>query len=168
MKKIPFVSFHRATPEDCLILFEWRNDPLVRKNSVSSNPVGWQEHETWFRTKLCDSQVAFYILLVEGKGPIGQVRVDLNGSEGFVSITVAPEVRGCGYGLGGLKAVVDYMVQEKQVFKLRALVQQDNMPSQRVFLQNSFVCKGKRLIDGRCFFEFELFLKKKSYKQKFF
>ncbi|MCX5679375.1 MAG: GNAT family N-acetyltransferase [Candidatus Omnitrophica bacterium] len=155
MKEGPVIYFRPAALEDCRKIFDWRNNPAARDNSLSSEPVSWQDHERWFKAKVFDPKTLFYVLLAENEKPVGQIRIDLDGSEGIISITVAPEARGRGYGDKGLKAVVDHIFQEKRLSRLVALVKEDNVSSQKIFSNNSFIPNGKRLVGGRSFLEFE-------------
>ena len=34
--------------KDMKLLFDWRNDEVVRKNSFSTEPIDWEEHVSWF------------------------------------------------------------------------------------------------------------------------
>ena len=53
----------RATLEDCEILYEWRNDELVRKNSFCQEYIEQEEHIKWLRNFLDDKLCRIYILI---------------------------------------------------------------------------------------------------------
>ena len=42
----------KATIEDRDLLFQWANDPLVRKNSFSTAEIAYEEHVDWYNRVL--------------------------------------------------------------------------------------------------------------------
>jgi L-amino acid N-acyltransferase YncA len=90
-----------ATMQDARLLWQWRNDPVTRAASLSSEEVSWDDHLGWLAESL--TRTDRMLLVVEDQvssgGSVGTVRWDLRLlSQGVreweVSITVAPERRG--------------------------------------------------------------------------
>ncbi|MBI4644486.1 MAG: UDP-2,4-diacetamido-2,4,6-trideoxy-beta-L-altropyranose hydrolase, partial [Deltaproteobacteria bacterium] len=57
------ITLRAAVKDDCRMLWEWANDPEVRKNSFSSDPIPWEQHVSWFESKLRDPGYLFFIVL---------------------------------------------------------------------------------------------------------
>jgi RimJ/RimL family protein N-acetyltransferase len=87
-----------ATENDAELLFEWRNDPVTRENSIVGAPVTWEGHIAWLQASLTNPNR--HILLGSAAGcKVGMVRLDIN-DDGTceLSWTVAPDLRGRGFG----------------------------------------------------------------------
>ena len=54
------IYLRRVKETDMKLLFDWRNNELVRKNSFCMDPVEWNEHVKWFNTTLVKSSVLFF------------------------------------------------------------------------------------------------------------
>lgn len=79
-------------------MFEWRNDPLTRANSINAELVKWQDHLKWLSINL----TKVYIAELENVS-IGTIRID--GDE--LSWTIMPEARGKGYAQKMIRLVLD-------------------------------------------------------------
>lgn len=77
------MEYRPATLSDAKLLFEWRNDPLTRKNSCNTHKISWEEHLNWFH----NAKNVFIALLDEK--PIGTIRFE--GTE--LSWTISPDYR---------------------------------------------------------------------------
>ena len=60
-----FLYLRQAGVEDRKLLFDWRNDPLVRRNSFTTDPIAWEDHVRWFGRLMDDPQARQYILMAE-------------------------------------------------------------------------------------------------------
>lgn len=110
-----------ARMTDAKILFEWRNDPLTREMSRSSDPVDWESHIAWLEARLALPRPRLHIVEKFGQ-PIGTFRID--GDE--ISYTIAPEHRGKGLA-------VSMLVEARRMFgSLRAEIYQRNVASIKV------------------------------------
>ncbi|WP_414471782.1 GNAT family N-acetyltransferase [Microvirga sp. M2] len=83
---------------DARVLFDWRNDPLTRAMSRTTDPVEWDRHVAWLTRRLEAPEPHLYIAEVDGR-PVGTIRID--GEE--VSYTVTPSERGKGYAVEMLR-----------------------------------------------------------------
>ena len=122
---------------DCRLLFDWANDPEVRKNSFSTEPIPYEIHVSWFQRKLEDSACMMFIYMV-GSEPAGQVRVELENGAGLISYSIAKEFRGKGYGKKMLLEIEEKLVGQVEV--LNAQVKTDNKASQFVFERLGYQC----------------------------
>lgn len=91
------ITLRRATMDDAITLYAWRNDSTTRAMFRNSGEVSWREHRAWLRDVFEDLN---RILWVAERDSIlvGTARLDRNGDEVEVSVTVAPEARGDGVG----------------------------------------------------------------------
>ncbi|MFA5097249.1 MAG: GNAT family N-acetyltransferase [Candidatus Margulisiibacteriota bacterium] len=92
------IILRKAEIMDCRDVFEWRNDPAVRNMSLDQRPIKDTDHDKWFNNSLKNPDRDLIIAESEGK-KIGVVRVDrLNEYSGEISINLAPDSRGKGFG----------------------------------------------------------------------
>lgn len=123
----------RATTEDCELLFQWANDPLVRQNSFSSAEILWEEHQAWFHALLNRADCGQYIYMCDGQ-PTGQARVTVSGREAEVGYSICAQKRGMGHGKRMLQQLEDVVREEfPQVDVLVAKVKTGNIVSQNAF-----------------------------------
>jgi RimJ/RimL family protein N-acetyltransferase len=131
------VTLRPVREEDSGLLFEWRNDADAIRLSGTGRPVTREDHETWFAARLADPRG--YLWIAEETGnPVAQVRVDVNGRMGVVSIAVDAAYRGRGFGTEVLRQMVSEMADQTRVILLCALVHPDNGPSVRAFEKAGF------------------------------
>jgi UDP-2,4-diacetamido-2,4,6-trideoxy-beta-L-altropyranose hydrolase len=131
-----------ATPGDAAQLLEWRNEPDVVRFSMSSRPVEPSEHSQWLAARL-DGPGGRLWIAEEAGDPVGQVRVDVAGGTGTVSIAVAPAHRGRGVGSRVVRALLVEMEPDLEVRELRALVHPENAASLRAFVRAGFQDTGR-------------------------
>jgi RimJ/RimL family protein N-acetyltransferase len=127
----------QASLSDARTMFEWRNDPVTRSNSRSSEPVAWAEHERWLVDALNSEKC--YLLVIDRDGTsVGTVRWDhLDGDDWEVSITVAPSVRGRGWAIAILRAGERALPAAGA--RLIATIHADNEASRRLFERAGYV-----------------------------
>lgn len=121
----------RATAADRDDLFAWRNDPVTQRASKSSAPIEPETHAAWFAAALASPDLVIYIGY-SGANKIGSIRFDRVGEAGdnyLVSIMIAPEQRGRGFGKALLRAGIDMMPGAP----LNAEIASDNLASRRIF-----------------------------------
>lgn len=140
-----------ATHADAALLLEWRNDPEAVRFSLTGRTVGASPHASWLAARLAGNTPRLWIA-EEGRDPVGQVRVDLDGATGTVSIAVAPAHRGKGVGTGILHALLVEMEADPEVGTLQATVHADNAASLRAFERAGFQARNGR---GHRFVVFE-------------
>jgi RimJ/RimL family protein N-acetyltransferase len=77
-----------ATLDDAQTLFDWRNDPLTRAMSKTSEAVEWEKHLCWLSLRISRQEPHLYIAEINGT-PAGTLRIDGDA----LSYTVAPNYR---------------------------------------------------------------------------
>lgn len=65
-----------AAQADEDLLFRWANDPQVRANSFSTEPISHVEHHRWFHECLTDANRLLLIATDADGCPVGQIRFD--------------------------------------------------------------------------------------------
>ncbi|MBE9237325.1 UDP-2,4-diacetamido-2,4,6-trideoxy-beta-L-altropyranose hydrolase [Anabaena aphanizomenioides LEGE 00250] len=121
---------------DQWLYYTWVNEPEVRRQSLQSDPIIWEEHQSWFHRKLADSHC--YLGVLEANNlPVGQIRFQLQDHEGVIDYSLDVLVRGRGWAT----SLVQLGIQALKSFTpkyLRADVKINNAASKAVFLRLGF------------------------------
>lgn len=135
--------------EDCRLLWEWVNDPVVRVSSFSTSPIPWDKHVAWFRDRRSDPN-CYMCLVLDNEGvPVGQVRLDVvDGRRVEVHINIAPDRHGRGYGAEALRIVCRRFREVRNVSEVVAHIKPDNTASIRAFEKAGFVSQGRTQVRG--------------------
>jgi UDP-2,4-diacetamido-2,4,6-trideoxy-beta-L-altropyranose hydrolase len=128
------IHLRPATHDDARLLFEWANDPEVRAVSFNSDPIPWPDHERWFHSRLANTNAVLFIAQNDKEQPIGVARFEIAAGVATISITVAANFRGRGYGSQLIELASEMVLQRPDVTAVRALVKPDNIASARAFL----------------------------------
>lgn len=119
-------------------LFQWRNHPEVRKNSLNSELILWQQHQTWFNNKINDPKSITYIAFYCEK-KIGSIRFDEKEDLVRISVMVNPDYFGQGFGSKIIKLGSEKFIEEKKINKpLIAEIKKDNIASIKAFQKAGF------------------------------
>ena len=107
------ISIRRATWNDAISFWYWRNDTLSRAMSRNSDPIALKNHLAWFKNAIRDPNRIFLIAetnLGAENEKLGGIRFDRHDDGQWeVAYTVAPEKRGAGVGTAMLKAGMEYL-----------------------------------------------------------
>lgn len=88
------LKIRKATINDAQYLFSLANDKLARKNSFNSNPINFDEHLEWLKSKIISTDSYIYICSVNGVR-VGMVKFDIL-NETIIGINIDPLFRGRG------------------------------------------------------------------------
>ncbi len=126
------MKFRKAKKSDAQRLFEWRNDPLTRASSLTTEPIVWSKHLEWLKKTLRNPEREILIAVNEGGSETGTVRFDKLQEDGSIELswTVAPEWRGKGVGKEIVTAALALPFAVAK--KVRARIKSDNVASQRI------------------------------------
>ena len=144
------LKIRRVTQEDCRLLWEWANDPVVRGRAFSSESIPWSAHERWFQAKLKDPDCTFLLITDEQGQPMGQVRFD-KGRDGTTEtdLSVAPSLRGQGLGPQVLKLACKQLpVVSPRARRIIAAIKPENKASIRTFEKVGFRHEGQKQVKG--------------------
>jgi RimJ/RimL family protein N-acetyltransferase len=133
------LNLRLATIDDSKLLFDWANDPEVRKASFSTKSIDWKDHVEWLKKKLKRENSFLYIFQLDDI-PIGMIRFDKEEENTFIlSYSIASEFRGKSYSSRLITEGLSQLSKEiKQQIYVVAFVKVDNIASQKAFLKNYF------------------------------
>jgi RimJ/RimL family protein N-acetyltransferase len=136
----PAVRLRPATASDADLLLGWANDQATRAASFHPDPIDRAGHVRWLADRLASPTTGFWIGEADDGRPIGQVRIEAGDrAVGELSISVAPNARGMGFGRALLFAAVDEAPRTLRVERLSARVRTDNPASLALFTGVGFV-----------------------------
>lgn len=142
-------TLRRAVTQDCRLIWEWANDSEARAASFSSDPIQWESHECWYSAKLRDQSCRFYVGVDPDGKAIGQIRFDMTGLEGVISISLAPHSRGKGLGPALLVHGVEQFFAQSNAHTVHAYIKIDNSASVIAFEKADFKDEGTTEICGQ-------------------
>lgn len=145
------IQLRIANINDCDRIFEWRNDPDSRKNSLNVEELVYEDHCVWFSNATAEIDRIFYIGELGGR-PFGLVSYQIlenqdvrNGTarrEIMVSVNLDPAARGkrmaCPLLVKADRMVTSYCLSENgQQFaassRIVAIIRKTNIASLRTF-----------------------------------
>lgn len=88
-----------AEPGDMDLLYRWANDPVTRQNGFHTERIPYEEHRKWFSNVMQDGAAVIYICM-EGRKPVGQIRLQMEAGQALISYSVDPDQRGRGWEPG--------------------------------------------------------------------
>lgn len=134
------VRLRDARTSDRRLLWQWANDPEVRRNSFSSDPIPWSRHVAWFTRMLRDPDCRLLIAETPSDGPVGQVRFEPDNAGGYrIGITVGQSYRGKGLASPVITAAVRRWRLEHPHAPLAASIKPANKASIAAFTRSGFV-----------------------------
>ncbi len=131
------MHLRKAILDDALMVLEWRNDEITRKNSFNHEIIDTKSHINWFKKKLNDNSCFMFILEDENE-PVGNIRVDLKKNVGEISYMIDPKMRGRGYGTI-IIGLVEGEIIKLGIRTLVAFVRVENSASARCFDKNGYI-----------------------------
>jgi UDP-2,4-diacetamido-2,4,6-trideoxy-beta-L-altropyranose hydrolase len=134
---------------DCQMLFSWANDPDVRRASFHSDVVAWEGHQRWFAQKLLDPQSVIYIGEDQEGKAVGVVRFSLAEDRAILSVSVAPESRGAGWGRELITLSTQTLTRSRSPRRVEAFVKPENHASIRLFESSGFRREGSAQVAGQ-------------------
>lgn len=127
------IKLRLATIDDAQLLFDWVNNIDVRRNSLITEKIVWNEHLKWFKSKL-QSQSKIYILFND-KIPVGQIRLDYMNTFWAIDYSIDSKHRGNGFG----KIIIELVINKfNKGDILKAVVKNDNISSLKTFQKLEF------------------------------
>jgi len=133
--------------DDACLLWEWANDPEVRRHSFHPEPIPWENHLGWLRSRLAEPDSKFFIARTSSGEAIGQIRLQAQSpGQALIHLSAAPTWRGRGAGARMLQ-----LAESAGFRRLHARVKQDNTASLRMFEAAGFERMDEN--DGACQFQ---------------
>ena len=129
----------RVEEEDILEIFKLSNEEAVRRYSINSDEIKWDDHVNWFNKIIHDQNVAFYVVRGNNGCFRGQIRFSLNGSNATVSISLSKEIRGRQLSRRILMSGIEMIFQDyHNIENIYAIVKENNLASKKLFEGQSF------------------------------
>lgn len=148
----PGLSARPARIEDASQLFDWRNEPSVRKVSRTRNELSWDSHVAWVAAAVANPEVCLLIAEMDG-APAGTVRFHaLDPLNWEVSITVGASMRGRRLAGPMLHEAERFFCSKYPGKTLHAAMLASNQPSLRLF-QAAGYTGGLSRIDNEDWYE---------------
>jgi spore coat polysaccharide biosynthesis predicted glycosyltransferase SpsG/RimJ/RimL family protein N-acetyltransferase len=141
------LDLRRVELADTGLLFEWANDPVVRRWAFSEEAILPEDHQRWMRTKLASSDTSMFLARDRSGAQIGQIRFDLDSGVAEVSISVAAPHRGRGWASSLIIAGTESLFRLRSAAEchtVRARIKPDNTASVRAFELAGFADEGLR------------------------
>jgi len=127
-------ALRKVNINDINLLFSWRNDENVRKNSFNTSCVTYNEHAEWFNKKLNSSDSIMYIFEVNNISA-GVIRLDkMEDNSLIINYSIAKEHRGKGYSIILLKMIKDMY----NSYNLIGKVKSTNIASIKAFIKAGY------------------------------
>lgn len=121
----------KATSNDALDVWFWRNDPVTRAMSRVQEEVPRESHLSWFSGAVEDPLRTILIGEVNGE-KVGMVRFDYETAT-EISININPKFRSSGHGYALLTEALKSVPGE-----VWAEIKDENLASQRLFERAGF------------------------------
>jgi UDP-2,4-diacetamido-2,4,6-trideoxy-beta-L-altropyranose hydrolase len=134
--------------EDCRQIWEWANDPGVRRNAFEQEPIDLKSHEQWFIRKLRSPDSFVFIAIDQEDRPVGQIRFDRSGTLAEVDISIDRDRRNSRFGGSLLKLGLEKIFHVSPITSVTACVKADNRASQKMFERAGFQKTGNISIKG--------------------
>jgi UDP-2,4-diacetamido-2,4,6-trideoxy-beta-L-altropyranose hydrolase len=132
------LSLRLALESDCKQVYEWRHHPDIRDRSRVSAPFSFESHRQWYAEALRNPDRMMLIAEFSGQ-PISVVRFDISGNSAEISVYVAPERIGEGWGAEVLTRATLWLQRHRShVREIVAEVLPDNLASRGAFRRAGF------------------------------
>ena len=134
--------------QDCMLLWEWVNDPAVRNSAFQDRPILLEDHQKWCREKLTSDNCIVTIISDCYNTPVGQVRFEYNGEEAVADISLAKPFRGRGFSDKVLQLGIQALPRDNRWRRVKAYIKTNNIKSQKTFKRLGFSSGGEITICG--------------------
>ena len=135
--------------EDLENIFALSNDPFVRKYSLSTSTIRWDEHAAWFESTLKDPDMLFYVSHDSNHNLIGQVRFQITQDKAIISISISESFRGKKLALPLIEDTIQLLFKNRiNIKQIIAFIKPDNPVSLKLFLNAGFKDSGYDQIKG--------------------
>lgn len=129
--------------EDCRAVWEWRNDPVTRQMSRTTELIPWESHKRWYEKFARSPQTSLLIASIDG-APACMVRFDtLSPGACELHINLNPALRGKRHGGPILAAACAYGFERLNFHTIDANIKVENLPSIKIFEGCGFVRQGE-------------------------
>ncbi|WP_096203116.1 GNAT family N-acetyltransferase [Bacillus sp. FJAT-45350] len=126
--------------EDILCVYQLSNEDYVRKYSINSAEIDWEDHKVWFESILKSDNDVFYVVTDNTDNFLGQLRYKIEDKIATVSISLCKSITGKGLSKELIKMSIGKIRKERSELKnIVAFVSSDNTASNKLFERVGFV-----------------------------
>ena len=130
----------KVNENDINDIFQLSNEDYVRKFSINSNRINWDEHVIWFKNIMQSSNNIFYVVTDSSNKFLGQLRYKIDNRSAIVSISLCRQIMGKGLSSKFLKQSMKLISEEKkEIENIIAFVSDKNIVSKKLFEKVGFV-----------------------------
>jgi RimJ/RimL family protein N-acetyltransferase len=122
------LTLRLVVKSDETLLYDWANDPEVRKWSFSKVPISLNEHKSWFHKKINDSNVLIWIF-EDCHSPAGMIRLEKKDKKVLLNYLIGSESRGKKLASKMLKLAINEVVDYWENIKVFAYTVPGNISS---------------------------------------
>jgi UDP-2,4-diacetamido-2,4,6-trideoxy-beta-L-altropyranose hydrolase len=138
----PMLVLRVAEENDARTIWQWRNAPQVRATAMNAAEIPWDGHLQWFTERIANPKNVILIGEQDGTG-IGVVRFDLDNECAYVSIFLAPDTAGQGFGRALLRAGELWMTKHHpEIQRFQATVRPENIESIALFRGENYSARA--------------------------
>ena len=143
------IGLRHISKKDCRLIWQWANDPEVRAESFSQEPIAYEDHVKWFEAKLNDSNCYFYIAENRSRESVGQIRFELKKDIAHISISLDCKYRGQGHGSKIIELASKTFFTVTEAKAIHAYIKKDNTASIAAFKKAGFSAVKNVLVDNQ-------------------
>ncbi len=143
------LRFRYATLDDSDLYFNWANDPMVRKNSINTDPILLEDHVKWFEGKINNPDAFMYLFFNDKDEPVGQSIIEFKNNWVTIGQTIATEHRGKKYGKVILTMSTDDFLEQFPERTILSVIKASNIPSLKMSINSGFNVLEDEAVDGK-------------------
>lgn len=130
----------KVKEEDIVDAFQLSNEDYVRKYSINTKKIDWEDHKIWFANIIKSNNHIFYVVTNNTDGFLGQLRFEIEDESATVSISLCKSIMGKGLSEKLIiKSIERIREERKELKKIIAFVSNENVASKKLFENAGFV-----------------------------
>ena len=120
---------------------EWNNDRAYTGSYEPTEVTGREAIEKWFNQ---ENRNSWWVIENKDGSPVGQVITGPDATHQFIGYIMHPDFRGKGYCTEAVEIMVDYLFLSKNIVRVQAETNPENVPSIRILEKAGFTFEGVR------------------------
>lgn len=132
------LRIRRVIEADSKDIWQWRNDPITKNNSINIDDISWDNHCIWFHESLQNPDLFLYIGIDSENFKIGLCLFEVSGNEAKVSINLNPTFRNKGLSEPLLIGSIRQLYKTSNII-LHAAIKNFNIASEKCFKKAGFI-----------------------------
>ena len=136
------LEHRQVVKEDCDLIFEWVNEDMTRKASFNQEEINYENHVKWFEGRV-ESSLSEILVFTESNQPIGQVRLESDGCNVEIGISIDVSARGKGHSFEMLTIARQHSRRMFTGQPIIAHIKHENEKSINAFTRSGFELVGE-------------------------